>query len=1180
MHKEKEVKGKERKQTHQRPEGKMMRSLLNSTYGRFDGALLAGDEKKNKITTSFPASPVNIAAFGFLVVILFFFSLMGYAHAETAAPGWEATTDSYPTSLSPGGTGQIFIDVYNVGAVYSNGKVTVTDVLPAGLKATGASEVDNLDIPHATVWHCTIGGEGKLEDRVVTCTTTTPILPGEIAGALDQGATEQDRLAIAVEAEHDAVTGANHVSIVGGGASLPASVTKPVLVGSSSSGFGFADVDGWATNADGTLDTQAGSHPYELTFFFDMSFENADGSDGNIRDLNVNAPPGIVGDPTAVPRCSRQAFDEEECPAATQVGIDFPVLLGGGTSTSTSTVDIPVYNLVPPQGIPAQFGFVILGSHTFLDAGVRTGGDNGITEHVDNITEDHQVIGNSITLWGVPAEASHNDERCAGDGAPNCGEASGDPFGASSDAEPKPFLTLPTSCGEPLRWTVETNSWQEAGNIAKSGYVTHDEEGNPAGYTGCGKLVHFTPGIAIAPDTTFSDTPAGLGVEVRMPPDSNPEGLASSGLKDTTVTLPEGVVINPGQATGLQACQPSQEALGDEPNGEVNEGPPSCPAASKVGTVEISTPLLEEKLVGNVYVLQSNPPHLQLLIAALAEGVNLKLLANVHLDEQTGRLTTTVEETPDLPFTTFKLNFSGGAQAALATPVDCGTYSSNALFMPWSSPFIQSFPTGSSFEVASGPGGGACPSTPLPFAPSLIAGATTDQAGGFTGFSMLLQSGDGQQRIEKLQFKAPPGLSGMISQVPLCPEPQAAQGTCSAASQIGHSIVASGPGPYPLVLPQAGAPESPIFLTGPYEGAPFGLTIVTHVLAGPFDLGTVITRAKIEINPTTAQITVTTDPLPQIIAGVPTDLRTVDAVIDRPGFIFNPTNCSPSSFSGTAWGTPPPGAGGAGATAAIDSHFQVGSCQSLKFEPKFTAATSGKTSKSQGASLTLKVQRASGPSSQQANFTEAKIELPKQLPSRLTTLQKACTAAQFNANPAGCPAASVIGHVKVVTPILPVPLEGPAYFVSHGGEAFPSVTVVLQGDGVTIVVVSTTFISKSGITSATIKTVPDQPFTSFELTFPQGPYSALAANADLCKPTHAVTTKKTVTEKVKGKTKKVTKKTTKQVAESLKMPTEFIAQNGLEIHQSTPITVTGCPKQRAAKAKKRAKGKGKKGKQK
>jgi hypothetical protein len=420
----------------------------------------------------------------------------------------------------------------------------------------------------------------------------------------------------------------------------------------------------------------------------------------------------------------------------------------------------------------------------------------------------------------------------------------------------------------------------------------------------------------------------------------------------------------------------------------------------------------------------------------------------------------------------------------------------------------------------------------LPFSPSLIAGATTDQAGGFTGFSLLLQSGDGQQRIERLTFKAPQGLSGMLSSVPLCPEPQAQQGTCSPASQIGHSTVASGPGSYPLTIPQPGDPESPIYLTGPYDGAPFGLTIVTHVIAGPFNLGNVITRAKIEVDPHTAQITVTTDPLPQVIDGVPTDLRLVDSVIDRPGFMFNPTNCSPSSFSGTAYGTPPPGVGGVGVTAAISSHFQVGSCQSLKFAPSFKVATSGKTSKADGASLNAEVIYPPVPTSGnqaagEANIQSVKVDLPKQLPSRLTTLQKACTAAQFEANPAGCPAASVIGHATAVTQVLPVPLTGPAYFVSHGGEAFPSLEIVLQGYGVTVDLVASTFISHAGITSSTFKTLPDVPFKTFDLNLPEGKYSALAANGNLCK-------------------------------SKLAMPTAFVGQNGAVIHESTPIGVTGC----------------------
>ncbi|HEY2140695.1 MAG TPA: hypothetical protein VGG98_01395, partial [Solirubrobacteraceae bacterium] len=573
-----------------------------------------------------------------------------------------------------------------------------------------------------------------------------------------------------------------------------------------------------------------------------------------------------------------------------------------------------------------------------------------------------------------------------------------------------------------------------------------------------------------------------------------------------------------GQAAGLTACQPGQDAIG-------TEAAPSCPAASKVGVVSIATPLLPEKLEGDVYVLQSNPPELKLLVAASADGVNLKLVGVVHLNETTGQLTTKFEGTPELPFTNFKLSFSGGPQAALDTPTQCGLYTTHADFTPWSSPFVEDFSPSASFALAEGPGGGACPSNPMPFAPTLTAGSTTDQAGGFTDFSMLLQRGDGQQRIEKLRFKAPAGLSGMISRVPLCGETDANAGTCPATSHIGHAVVASGPGPYPLVLPQPGEPELPIYLTGPYGGAPFGLSIVTPVIAGPFNLGTIVTRARIDVDSHTAQITVTTDPLPQIVKGVPTDLRSIDAVIDRDGFMFNPTNCNSQEFAGTATSAQ-------GATVAISSHFGVGSCQSLKFAPKFSVSTPGKTSRANGAGLTAKLSYPNAAQGTQANITRVKVDLPKQLPSRLTTLQKACTNAQFEANPANCPAASKIGMATVTTPLLPVPLTGPAIFVSHGGEAFPSLTIVLQGYGVTVDLVGTTFISKAGITSTTFKMVPDVPFNTFTLTLPQGRYSALAANGSLC-------------------------------ASKLAMPTEFLAQNGLKINKSTPVSITGCAKKKS-----------------
>ena len=635
------------------------------------------------------------------------------------------------------------------------------------------------------------------------------------------------------------------------------------------------------------------------------------------------------------------------------------------------------------------------------------------------------------------------------------------------------------------------------------------------------------PQVTISPDTASADTPAGLTAEVKMNQEglTNPEGIAPATLRDTKVTLPEGLAINPGQAAGLAACQTAESAIG-------TEGTPSCPLASKVGTVQIASPLLEDKLEGDVYVLQSNPPHLQLLVAASGDGVNLKLVGNAELDEATGRLVTTFNETPPLPFTDFKLTFSGGARAALATPARCGSYQTLSDLTPWTSPFEPDALESGVFQVSSGPGGAACAPT-LPFGPELVAGASTDQAGGFTQFSLQLTRADGQQRVSSLQFKTPPGLLGMIRKVPLCPEPQASQGECPAASQIGHTVVEAGPGPYPLVVPQPGQPPAPIYLTGGYKGAPYGLTVKVPLVVGPFVLQTQVVRAKIEVDRHTAQLTITTDPIPAIVDGIPTDLRAIDAEIDRPEFMFNPTNCAPMSFSGTATSTE-------SATAALASRFQVGSCQSLAFKPGFKVSTSGRTSKLNGASLDAKVTYptptpGANQASSQANIAYVKVSLPKQLPSRLTTLQKACLAAVFNANPTNCPAASVVGVVRANTPVLPVQLTGPVYFVSNGGEAFPNLVMVLQGYGVSVDLVGDTFISKAGVTSSTFNTVPDVPILSFELYLPEGRYSALGANGNLCK-------------------------------SRLVMPTMFKAQNGAVLKQNTKIAVTGCPK---AKAKKR-----------
>jgi hypothetical protein len=1080
-----------------------------------------------------------------ICAILFALGCLTASASAARAPGWALTSQTYPTNLPPGGTGFIGLDVLNVGGGASSGPVTVTDTLPTGVVATDAgllsiSESGGEFIVHS-LWDCT--GIGT---SVLSCTNDPTTMPHLAAGAAVPNflPNPDPTIGIAVKVTAGPGVGSNHVTIAGGGAPTASSIEAPVTISATPAEPGVSGWDAWFSNADGTLDTQAGSHPYEATFSLNFAneqgkfnllgpFQPARGQE--VRNIETRLPPGFVGDPNAVPQCTQQQLIGEgkpACPEATQIGV-LQVLVTGGTGFRSQ-----VFNMVPPAGVPAEFAAYIEGVTTIFDATVRSGGDYGITEHINNIPRKN-LISSILTLWGVPADPSHDPFRTLNEGG--CGQTEPNANECKPSTLPlKPFLTLPTSCREPQPFSITANTWQDTNATFGETLLTHDANGIPTGFTGCENL-GFGPSLTTEPDTAKADTPAGLTVDLKSPLGGlqEPGQLGTSDIQATTVTLPPGFVINPGQAAGLQACQPGQDGLTsaqEEREGKENDGPPSCPNASKVGTVRAKSPLIEaaaeKELEGNVYVMQSNPPNLKLLMAFSADGVNIKLVLHVHLDESTGQVTTTVDGIPELPASDFKLSFSGGPQAALDTPTQCGTYTTTSDFTPWSSPFIaDAFPS-ARFSLTEGPSGGPCPSNPMPFSPSMVAGSTTDQAGGFTNFSLLLQRGDGQQRIEKLQFKEPAGLAGLISSVPLCDEANANAGTCPAASHIGHAVVTSGPGPYPLVLPQPGAPELPIYLTGLYKGAPFGLSIVTPVIAGPFNLGTVITRAKIEVDPHTAQITITTDALPQIVDGVPTDLRSINSIIDRPNFLFNPTNCTPAEFTGTATS-----AAGA-ATAPLSSHFGVGSCRELAFKPQFKVSTSGKTSRKNGASLHVKLVYPKATFGSQANIKSVKVNLPKQLPSRLTTLQKACAAATFNANPASCPAASIVGHAIAITPLLPVPLTGPAYFVSHGGEEFPSLIVVLQGYGVTVDLVGTTFISK-GITSSTFKTVPDVPVGTFELTLPQGKFSALAANGNLCK-------------------------------SKLKMPTAFTAQNGAVIHQSTPISVTGCPKKKAkAKAKKK-----------
>ena len=496
----------------------------------------------------------------------------------------------------------------------------------------------------------------------------------------------------------------------------------------------------------------------------------------------------------------------------------------------------------------------------------------------------------------------------------------------------------------------------------------------------------------------------------------------------------------------------------------------------------------------------------------------------------------TFEGDPPLPFEHFKFHFREGAQAPLITPATCGSYTTRALLTPFSAP--ETAPEfSSSFQITSGSEGSACPGPLPPFSPTIQAGTLDPQAGVFSPFYVELARTDAMSEISTFSASLPEGLTANLSGVPFCSEAdielartktgaqEEAEPSCPAASLIGHTLVGTGVGSVLDYVP------GKLYMSGPFHGDPLSVVSVTSAVVGPFDLGTIVIRFALRIDPYTARVSIDpsgSEPIPTIIDGIVTHVRDIRVSIDRPNFTLNPTACQPAPTASSL-------ASPQGQTATVTTPFAPDDCDELAFKPALSVSTKAKTSKADGASLSVKLTDPIRLGSE-ANIRTVKVDLPKQLPSRLTTLQQACTEAQFNTNPADCPAGSKIGYAKASTPILPVPLTGPAIFVSHGGEAFPSLILVLQGYGVTIDLVGATYISPQGVTSTTFKTIPDEPVGSFELTLPQGKYSALAANADLCK-------------------------------SKLEMPTAFLAQNGASIHKSIRIAVTGCPLTRAQKLK-------------
>jgi hypothetical protein len=999
--------------------------------------------------------------------------------------------------------------VTNVGAAASAGPVRIADRLPAQLTVTGAEALERPSGAHAP---CSLA-------QTVVCEFGEPVAPGA-------------KLTVTVEvALRDRSFAGSLVSeaTVAGGGAAPAGTSESTPVNLGPPPFGIERFALQADGLDGRPDAQAGDHPYSLTtsialntiFTGEGGFtEYAAAQEAKV--VSVEMPLGFVAQPLAVPRCPEVEMDEGDvngrtaCPADSVVGEVWLAAQGKPWAYGP----YPLYNIVPERGYPAELAFNAsgFGQPIFMYASiVPSAAGYRLRVAAPGVlrTLHFDLEGIAVTLFGDPS--AHD--------------------GGSGHAA---LLTDPTACPpEPLSARLDVSSWQ-GGSDSREALAYPQLEG-------CDLLqgaAAFSPSIALAPEQAQADTPSGYRIVLRTPQAPDVFGQpATPELRDASLTLPAGLSLSPSLASGgpgsLEGCDAARiDLLGVElgeghpggngspyDDGMTHASPGHCPAKSQIGDAELKTPLLEEPLRGHLFLAapgcggagrpactadSARDGELFGVYLELAgSGAIVKLRGAVEANPDTGQLTVVFKDAPQLPFEELRIDLYGGQRAPLANSQTCGAQSASAQIAPWSAPATPTAtPSAPPFQIA------GC-AQPLPFQPRFAAGSAQTLAGAATSFSLQLSRGDGEQDLAATSVTLPSGLVGLTAGVTRCLEPQAAAGACPEGSRIGTARVAAGAGSEPLWL------EGPVYLTGPYDGSPFGLAVAIAAVAGPFDFGTEVVRARLDVAPRTATVTVSSDPLRLARLGVPLRLKALQVSIDRPGFTVNPTHCDGQQVTGSLAGQLPDGS--PGATRSLASPFAVVGCRGLAFKPSFTVATQANASKALGARLDVTVRTPPG----SANVREARVTLPRELPARLQTLKLACVDRVFDANPAACPPASAVGVATASTPILASPVSGPAYLVSHGGAEFPDLEIVLQGEGVQLILQGKTFV-RDGVTSSTFATLPDAPVRVFQLSLPQGPHSVLAApGGKLC-------------------------------SARLAMPTTMRGQNGALFQQATKIAVRGC----------------------
>lgn len=892
---------------------------------------------------------------------------------------------------------------------------------------------------------------------------------------------------------------------------------------SAQASFGFSDLELTITDSDGSVSMQAGSHPFEVTTTFDVNtIEEAGGEyvDGALRHLNVSLPAGLTGNPTATPRCSTLEFLNRvriegvpfaTCPDSSAVGLVTNVL---GTDGKRSNLPpIAVYNLVPPPGVPARVGFWVANVPVTIEFGLNPEPPYNLVARLANTGQPVEVFASEFTIWGNPALAKHDLLRghCLRGGGP-----SGDSCPAGVPAEP--FVTLPRSCTGPLLTTFDAISWWSGSPLSpgppasfSGAALTGDGFGGLAGTTGCGRL-GFAPRISTQPTTDRAESPSGLDVSVDIDDEglTSPTGNAHSDIRKAVVTLPEGMTANPSLAEGLAACSKAdlqRETLDSEPG----EG---CPEASKIGSIEVETPILEgEILEGQLFIASQDDPAtaepgaenpfdtllaLYMVIKDPELGVVLKLPGKVEPDPRTGQLISTFDDLPQQPVSHFRLHFREGGRSPLISPGRCGTFTTEAVFTPWANP-DSPLETTSSFQITRGVGGGPCPPAGLPFSPGFSAGTINNNAATYSPFYMRLTRRDGDQDLTRFSAELPPGLVAKLAGVTRCPDAaiatartrsgraELAAPSCPPTSEIGRVIGGAGVGSQLTYVP------GKLYMAGPVGGAPLSVVGVVPAVAGPFDVGTVVVRQALQVNRRTAEVRVdsaASDPIPHILAGIPLRVRDIRVHVDRSKFTLNPTSCNPFEVAAEVWG-----GGNDAFTAADDApvslaeRFQAANCSRLGFKPRISLRLEGGTKRG-GHPAMRGVYR---PRSGDANLSDLVLRLPRSAFLDQAHIRTICTRVQFAAK--RCPKGAIYGRATAFTPLLDKPLRGPVYLRSSNHN-LPDFVADLHG--LVDIEAVARIDSQNGGIRATFTRAPDAPVTKVVVDLPGGEKGLIVNSRDLC----------------------------------------------------------------------------------